>query len=131
MDEIILEKIWEDETFYEIRLKVMTDKVSITHQMYINCGELPMLSSMINEFVESRKESIWTDSENAETSSLKLRFNEIDILGNVKIYIAIEDEDYKCQICLNTYLGNIVNFSNKLIDFDKFELGTKLYLSHQ
>lgn len=129
MDEIILEKIWKDETFYEIRLRVMTEKVSVTHHMYVNCGELPMLSNKINEYLELKKEFIWTDSQDAEISSLILNFKKIDVLGNVKIYITIKDEDYKCKICLNTYLGNIVNFSNKLINFDKCEIGSKLLLS--
>ena len=129
MDEIILEKLWKDETFYEIRLRVMTEKISVTHNMYLNYGELPMLSDKINEFLKSKKEFIWSDSQDAEISSLFLKFKKIDVLGNVKIYITIKDEDYKCNFCLNTYLGNIVNFSNKLTNFDKCEIGSKLLLS--
>lgn len=129
MDNIIIEKIWTDEIFYEICIKFVTEKVSAIHQTYINCGRLSKLSDKINEFIETKNTVSWSDSENLKESSLILKLIKIDALGHVIIHINISDEDYRCQCNLNTCLGNIIRFSNKLNDFDRYEVGEKITLA--
>lgn len=129
MNNIVIEKIWTDETFYEVRIKFVTEKVSAIHQTYINCGRLSKLSDKINEFIETKNTVSWSDSENFKESTLILELIKIDALGHVIIHIDIRDEDYRCQCNLNTCLGNIISFSHKLTDFDRYEVGEKITLA--
>lgn len=113
MDNIIIEKIWEDESVIELKITAVSNFVTAYQTCYTNEKDIYNISDRINEYVNDFDKDCYISVGNKEgnyTPAFSMDFQKANSSGHVNIEMDIE-------------IADIDNRSHRCLFFVKGELG--------
>lgn len=136
MDNIIFEKIWEDESMIEIKVSAITKYVSANQTFYITEEKLNELARIINLYKDNGSKSLYfeTGSKTGNcTPAFSMNIIPCNSLGNINIEVDIEIDDnsnrkHRCIYYVQSYLGSLEMFGDRLSTFYYSEIGATISL---
>lgn len=136
-DNIIIERIWEDDSFFEIKITAQNENICAASKVYVQNETIDDLREKIKDVV-SLKESktFWQAGErgDATTPSVSLEFAR-DGRGHVVIDVYMELDDggklsaHNCSFYVKTEMGLLENFAIQLQNLKTDGVGAKAKLS--
>lgn len=134
-DNITMERIWQDEDFFEIRIICSNSKVKATTEIYMTDDMLEELHDKMSDIIALKCNNVvWICGERGEQSSTCLELDiSIDKMGHVLIEVFMEINDggsrdkHNCSFGINTELGLLEEFDRKLVMLRA--IGKKISLS--
>lgn len=140
IDNIIMEKVWEDEDFFEVSIKCLNKKISAITEIYVTNELVNGLYEKINSILQFQKETvIWKSGMrgNDSTSCVEFNITMKDACGHViiEVYMEINDggdlDKHHCCFYVNTEIGMLDKFNNQLISLKERGIGRKISLIPQ
>ena len=136
MNNIIFEKIWEDNDLIELKITAISKFVTAFQNCYIKCSDLLKLSEEITKFAESAEKSCYIEigkKEGNYTPAFSMNFEKVDVRGNLRIEVDIEIEDtetreHRCCFYVEGKLGSLDSLGLGLNELISKDLGTKVEL---
>jgi len=136
MNNISIERIWQDNDFFEIRVTAASQFARATTNVYITDTDILQLANILATFPqESNPEINWQISESAKIQkNLSLKVLQKDKFGHVliEVYMVIKDgncgENHHCCFYIETEMGLLNTFGKRLLAINKPILGTKVVL---
>ena len=136
MNNISIERIWQDNDFFEIKVTATTQSARATTNVYVTDADILQLSSALANFPQGKDSEIsWQVSESAAIEkSLSLKVLPKDKKGHllVEVYMIIKDggcgEDHHCCFYIQTEIGLLNTFGKRLLAINKPILGTQIAL---
>lgn len=136
MDNIQVEKIWEDESLIELKITVSTKYAIVYQTYYTNSEELLNISQMIINYADNFTKGYYIKMGNKEgnyTPALSMNFLKADASGHTKIEMDIEiadvdDRSHRCMCFVNSELGAIEKFGMNLRKICDGDLGETITL---
>ena len=134
MDNIIFEKVWEDENFIEIKITAIS-KFSTSYQTcYIDESSLEHLTNKLNSYLNDYTKNSYIEfgeKKGNYTPAFSMGLMGADVSGHVKIEVDIEiddvdDRSHRCKYFVESELGAIERFSQKAFDFYGSQIGTSI-----
>lgn len=115
MDNIIFEKIWQDDSLIELKISANAEFVSAYQSCYIQDKKLEEIVETICNFVENYSEACYLEfgkKEGNYTPAFSMCMLPADISGHVKIEVDIEIADndtrsHRCCFYVKSELGLI------------------------
>ncbi len=115
MDNIIFEKIWQDDTLIELKISANSEFVSAYQSCYIQDKKIEEAAETICNFVQNYGESCYLEfgkKEGNYTPAFSMRILPADTSGHVKIEVDIEIADndtrsHRCCFYVKSELGLI------------------------
>lgn len=122
MDNIIFEKIWQDNSLIELRISANSKFVSAYQNCYIEDKELEEIANKVIEYAERYTESSYLEfgrKEGNYTPAFSMCIMPADMSGHVKIEVDIEIADndtrsHRCCFYVNSELGLIERLGTAL-----------------
>ena len=134
MDNISIERIWQEDSFFEIRARAKSQFAWVTTDVYVTDADISELANALATFPErSDSEINWQVSGMfAKTKKLSLKVFNKDKLGHllVEVYMVIDDsgENHNCCFYIQTEIGQLNTFGKNLLSVNKPVWGTKVSL---
>lgn len=136
MDNIILEKIWQEEDLIELKITVNSEYASAYQNCYIQDKNLKTISNSIVEYSCNSKKTCYVEfgkKEGNYTPAFSMYFLPSDEYGHIKIEVDIEIADnnvlaHRCSFYVNSELGLIEKFGMCIIDLITEKEGVKVSL---
>ena len=122
-DNIVMEKIWQDDQFAEFQVRCSSPKVTATTQIYLDLPLIEELIRQIDSFIQNPQEpTLWEsdEKENDPTTYLSLKFIQKDIWAHpvIEVFAKIDDgascADHHCCFYVETEIGLLIGFQKKL-----------------
>lgn len=133
MDNIIISKIWEDETIFELQIEVHSQYVKAYQSCYFDEELLNKLSTILTDFCSLDNPVTYFESgpktgKFTPTFSLELS---TDRHGYVTINVDLEvcdvdDRSHRCQCNVMCELGALESFGKRLAKLNDGEIGTRI-----
>lgn len=135
MDNLIFEKIWIDEGFFEVKITAISKSklsdeeiIKIINNIYISNQEIVNFYEKLSMFLEKKcNEFTW---KNFSEPNIYLHLFYNDNLGHVtvEIYMKLDGEEfvnekYNCYFPIKTEIGLLDNFANGLKNFNTSDVG--------
>ena len=123
VDNIRIERIWQDEDFFEILVTCNNDVITASTEVYVTNLAIKQLQNEIAQFLQFKKTEIfWKSGErgNQTTSCVEFKICMKDSNGHVLIEAFMELNDggsldkHTCCFFINTELGMLQDFNSKL-----------------
>ncbi|MBQ9690704.1 MAG: hypothetical protein IJV62_01130 [Eggerthellaceae bacterium] len=123
MDNISIEKIWQDDSLFELRIKASNDFVSVTQECYIQYIDLRTICLNALEAVSGEKSEQFYAEFGSKSGNYTPAFSitviQEDKLGHVLIEMDMEIADntsraHRCSFYLRSDLGSIEKFFKNL-----------------
>jgi hypothetical protein len=122
MDNIIFEKVWQDESLIELKISASSEFVSAYQSCYIQDKKLEETAVKINNFVGKYDESCYLEfgkKEGNYTPAFSMCMMPADMSGHVKIEVDIEIADndtrsHRCCFYVKSELGLIEQLGKSL-----------------
>lgn len=122
MDNIIFEKVWQDDNLIELKISANSEFVSAHQNCYIEDKKLKELSEKICNFVEDYNENCYLEfgkKEENYSPAFSMNILPADMLGHVKIEVDIEIEDndtraHRCCFYVKSELGLVEQLGKAL-----------------
>lgn len=122
MDNIIFEKVWQDESLIELKISANSEFVSAYQSCYIQDKKLEEISERIFKFVENYHETCYLEFGNKKgnyTPAFSMSLLPADMSGQVKIEVDIEIADndtrsHRCCFYVKSELGLIEQLGKAL-----------------
>lgn len=135
-DNIIFERIWEDTSFFEVKVTCQSESVCATTKIYVDNEAINALCQKINDVVsQSTAKAFWQAGERGNETTPSMSFDfACDGSGHVIIDVYMELDDggelsaHNCAFYVNTEVGLLENFSRKLQSIKNAGLGSKAEL---
>lgn len=134
INNIIFEKVWQDEYLIEIKITAIS-KFSETYQLcYVNENELKQVTEKISLYMEDYTQDRYIEfgrKEGEYTPAFSMKLMSADKRGHLNIEVDIEiadidDRSHRCNYFVESELGAIERFGQKLTDFYEAEVGTTI-----
>lgn len=134
MDNIIFEKIWQDDNLIELKISANSEFVSVYQSCYIQDKKLEEIAEKICDFVGNYNESCYLEfgkKEGNYTPAFSMCMLPADMSGHVKIEVDIEIADndtrsHRCCFYVKSELGLIeqlgINLKQLTTNKDKREV---------
>ncbi len=123
MDNLIFKKIWEDELLYEIRIKAITERITVFTDCYVNDETLVNMRNDIADFIiNKQKEKIVAvgtfGDDSVSLIAIKLNQNRS---GHILLDIKMElNDDSEPKHFCNFYLRTETGMMERFIDSFKY-----------
>ncbi len=138
MDNIVFEKIWEDDCIFEIKVTATSKYVTAYQKFYIDEKRLSDISQRIVQYSKFFKEPCYVQTGEKKgnfTPAFSMNISNIDMSGHVKIEVDIEisdieDRSHRCLYYIKTDLGSLEIFGKKIERLCHSKVGSKVWL-HQ
>ena len=139
-DYIAIEKVWQDDLCYQIKVTCASDNITVTNDIYISSNSIDDLSNGLNSFITgTTKEILWESGEKGDDSTafVSFRFIHKDKIGHIWIEVFIELDDggkystHNCCFYVNTEVGLLEQFYKKLPKIKDQQIGYKIILNDQ
>ena len=122
MDNIIFEKVWQDESLIELKISASSEFVSAYQSCYIQDKKLEETAEKIYNFVGKYEESCYLEfgkKEGNYTPAFSMCMKPADMSGHVKIEVDIEIADndtrsHRCCFYVKSELGLIEQLGKNL-----------------
>ena len=137
-DNIIFEKIWEDDDLIALKVVCSSSVATITSKIYVTDPLIDELIGQIKQFLDgTSEEGIWENESrgNESTACLALRFFRKDRLGHIVIEVFAELDDggdytkHNCCFFVHTEYGLLMNFCRRLVKLKKNPAGYEMQLN--
>lgn len=137
-DNIIFNKIWEDDDIIELKVVCSSSVATITSQIYVSDSLIDELICQIKQFLEGNiEEGLWAneDKGNDSTACVSLRFFSKDKLGHIIIEVFAELDDggnfteHNCCFFVGTEYGLLMNFCESLVYLKNHPVGYEIRLN--
>jgi len=132
-----IERIWEDDYFYEIKVHAKSEFVSASTECYTNNDLINNLANNLSSFPKNFEDRFfWENGEKGDDSTtyFSLEFWCEDKLGHIliEIYMEINDggsfDKHNCCFYLKTEIGLLNNFGKSLFKLNNKGIGYKVTL---
>ncbi|MBR5827594.1 MAG: hypothetical protein IKY78_11005 [Clostridia bacterium] len=137
-DNIIIERIWQDDEFFQVSITCQTNIIEVTSNVYIQDANINDLINILDVFLGTNiKETSWLCGEIGAntTPGVLLKFIKIDRLGHIKIEVFLELDDgslskkHCCSFFVFTEHGQLLSFKNSLNKLKEKTIGRKVALT--
>ena len=136
MDNLIFKKIWQDEDLLELNIIGMCDYVKAHQDCYISKKDLEELANKIKK-INDTCEKIYLEfgkKDGDYTPAFSLLIMPKNKNGHIKIEVDMEINDietrtHRCMFFVNTELGVLEKFSEKMKRIKDFEIGKMICLN--
>lgn len=136
MDNLIFEKVWQDESLIELKISAKSEFVSAFQSCYIQDTRLEEIADKICDFVENYNEACYLEfgkKEGNYTPAFSMCMLPADMSGHVKIEVDIEIADndmhsHRCCFYVKSELGLIEQLGIALKELLKGQEGNKVSL---
>ncbi|MBR0490530.1 MAG: hypothetical protein IJJ82_00595 [Clostridia bacterium] len=136
MDNLIFKKIWQDEDLLELNIIGMCDYVKAHQDCYISKKDLEELANKIKK-INDTCEKIYLEfgkKDGDYTPAFSLLIMPKNKNGHIKIEVDMEINDietrtHRCMFFVNTELGMLEKFSEKMKRIKDFEIGKMICLN--
>lgn len=139
MDNIIIEKIWNDSDIvnnqlFEIKLTCINEYININENIYMDNNIAKKISKKIENYIKMNKQTYYEmNIQKGYANGFEIKIFPCDIKGHVLIEMKMEITDnsekiHRATFYIKTELGLLENFGNKLKDIIKLEIGEKIKL---
>lgn len=136
MDNLIFKKIWQDEDLLELNIIGMCDYVKAHQDCYISKKDLEELANKIKK-INDTCEKIYLEFGKKDvdyTPAFSLLIMPKNKNGHIKIEVDMEINDietrtHRCMFFVNTELGMLEKFSEKMKRIKDFEIGKMICLN--
>lgn len=134
IDNIIFEKVWEDETFIEMKITAIS-KFSTSYQTcYVNESEIKQMINKIKHYLIDSTKSVsinFGEKAGNYTPAFSMKLMSADKRGHLKMEVDIEIEDiddrsHRCKYFVESELGAIERFGQKASNFYQSQIGTSI-----
>jgi hypothetical protein len=135
LDNLLISKVWEDETIFELQIEVCSQYVNAHQTCYFNEDLLNKLSSFLTEFCKSENPATYFESGHKTgkyTPAFSLALSS-DRRGHVTIGVDLEicdvdDRSHRCQCNVRCELGALERFGKRLVKLNEGEIGSRIAL---
>lgn len=135
-DNIIIEKVWGCDDFFEMQIICENSHVRASTQIYVDQTLIEQLCKGIVIFSIEKKAFVWKSGIKGEEYGpcVEFEFKMKDKLGHINIEVFMEMNDnskckHHCCFSLDTELGQLERFGERIAQIDKTLLGTKYILN--
>lgn len=131
-------KIWQDEFFFQIKITCSSKVITVSNEIYSSNQYIDDLYNKLKIFLNEKvTEILWENGTrgNHSTACVSLRFLHKDKLGHILIEVFMELDDggdyssHNCCFYLNTEIGLLERFCEKLPQLKQESLGIKVILN--
>ena len=135
MDNIIVSKIWEDETIFELQIEVYSQYVKAYQSCYFDGELLNKLSTFLTDFCSLDNPATYFES-GPKTGKFTPAFSlglSTDRQGHVTIDVDLEvcdvdDRSHRCQCNVMCELGSLENFGKRIAKLTDGKIRTRIAL---
>lgn len=142
MDNIIIEKIWNDSDIsntglFEVKLTCITEYITINENVYMKDSLLKEFANIIEEYIANNKETYFEiPIKEGHTPGFEMKILPFDKHGHIQIEMKMEidDNDKKLHFaifCIKTEIGLLEKFRFKLNKLLNLEIGEKIFLNFE
>ncbi|NLF27671.1 MAG: hypothetical protein GX592_07200 [Clostridiales bacterium] len=137
MDNLIFERVWQDEHLFELEVTAQSEHVRARTQTYCSEEAISLLSKILAAFPRSRNDSyLWENGDEGDgyPPFISLRFYCKDAAGHIGIEVFMEIDDgeslnrHRCCFALSTEAGMLNRFGRALKHINEPVVGTKIEL---
>lgn len=137
MDNIIIEKIWQDSNVIEIQLTAKSEYVQATQSCYVEDDAVIKIADKIDTYMKNYDVECYLEFGNKTgnfTPAFSLKILPSQTSGHVKVEVDIEIADnnkrvHRCCFYVNCELGQIERFGKSLRSIVTEEEGTLISLT--
>ena len=138
MDMLTLERVWEDEDFFELEITAKTNTVWVKSKFYTTNELIDRLASEIMFLLkDNRNRFFWANETRSDglPPSFSLRVSFEDKLGHIKIdtYVKLDDdafdETHSCSFLIRTEYGALERFGKELFYLTQRGIGFRAELA--
>ena len=140
MDNIIIEKIWNDSDIsntglFEVKLTCITEYIIINENVYMNDSLVKEFANIIEEYIANNKETrLGIPIKEGHTPGFEMKILPFDKHGHIliEIIMEIDDNDKKLHSAIfyiKTEIGLLEKFRLKLNKLLNLEIGEKISLN--
>lgn len=136
MGNIEFERIWEDDSFFEIRCKANSDNISIAMNTYVNDKIIDELTSKIRRFINQKiKEFVWETGERGSNSTpdfmIKVFYKDRSRHIRIEVFCEIDDgallEEHNCCFYIDGIeTWQLEEFGKGIKNLKTLGIGTKV-----
>lgn len=127
MNNLLLEKVWEDTDFYQIKVKALAGNISAETKVYVTKENIIALSDSIKNLIDKRySEFYWEigDTDLSAESFFSIRLTEYDKQGHFKFVLKFgfqndDNENYGCSFPITTETGLLLHFAKNVLLLNK------------
>lgn len=139
VDYISLERIWQDENFFQIGVECVSQSVVAKSCSYATNESIEMLIEEIGAFLDGTVDSFyWINGEkgNLSTPCFSFEFCKKDNCGHIQIevYLEIDDggplEKHHCCFYVCTELGALYQFKEDVVALTTPQIGKKVFINN-
>ena len=131
MDNICIKKIWEDDGLLELFVVAQSKFVKVNQTCYISAIDLKKKSESIKRYIQSGLQTYveFGKIEGNYSPAFALELYPFDDYGHLNIEIDMEIVDnksraHRCKFFINTELGMLESFGEKLYSIYEAEIGS-------
>ena len=138
MDNIMITRVWQDDWFFKVEVRCKTKFIDVIEKVYTQDSMIDDLCNKLDAFLSGKVESAcWKNGERGDGYSpcIELQFLHKDKCGHILIDVFMEIDDggsletHNCCFYLNTELGLLYRFREKLLNLKTQQLGVQVALS--
>ena len=136
MDNICIQKIWEDKDFFEIRIEASNEYVNVNQTCYImpqGIREIAEKMKLCAQRLEGDKYYEFGCKTGKATPSFSIEVADIDDYGHVLLELELEINDNEnrahwCKLYVKTELGCFERFAEALAELPDLPIGEEIWL---
>ena len=137
IDNIKIKRIWQDDDFFEICITCNNQIITASTEVYVTDSGIDQFKNEIEQFLGLEKsEVLWKSGERGDSSTPCVEFRVFtkDSSGHVLIecFMELNDggslEKHNCCFFVNAELGMLYDFSSKIDELKRPELGVSISL---
>lgn len=136
-DNIIMEKIWEDSDLIELKIICNAEYIEAFQSCYIPIQFLEKVHNEINAYIDNSNQNCYLEfgkKTGNYTPAFSMDILKMDKLGRIKIEVDMEISDnderkHRCSFFIESEIGLLEQFNNKLLKLEKDEIGNKIMLN--
>jgi len=136
LDNIIIEKVWEDINGLEIKIKGISEFIEVYQYCYLMPKQIEKLSNEIKKFIMEPSVSIlmkFGSLTGITTPAFMLEILPVNTRGHLKIELNLEIDDndirsHRASFYVNTELGLLETFGKRLNKIINGPVGTSIML---
>ena len=138
MDNLVIERIWEDIDFFEIKVTGQSELIRASVKSYTTVESINTLASGLAAFPEIPNDRyVWENGEkgNDSTPFISLEFFCADKLGHIIIEVYMELDDgasydmHNCCFFIKTEIGLLNTFGKSLFALNERGIGQEIALN--
>ena len=141
MDNIIIEKIWNDSNIFnndefEIKLTCINEYININEKIYMDKSISKDISKSIENYINTNKETFYEiNMKKGYTSGFTMKIFPYDLTGHILIEIKMEINDnndklHYATFYIKTEIGLLESFGKKIKNIINLNIGEYIKLNN-